>query len=321
MDVGGADATPMKGTAGIMRKLIGFTSMGAAALLAVSTLSACGGGTPASQSTAKASAGTVVVGSANFPENVLLGEIYAQAMQGKGVKVEKKLNIGSREVYFRALQKGELSMLPEYNGALLTYLDPKANAVTTADTNKQLAAKLPKGIVPLNSAPAEDKDSVVVTKETAQKNHLTTLADLKPVAGKMTFGGPPEFKTRKQGIVGLKSEYGITFKDFKSLDTAGPITVSALSKGQIQAANLFTTDPAVLTKGFVVLQDPKNLFGAQNVTPIVNAKVVPANAKQAMNQVSAKLTTPELVSMMKQVNVDKDDPSDVAKQWLKKESL
>lgn len=301
-----------------MRKLIGFTSLGAAALLA---LSACGGGTPASQSTAKASSGTVVVGSANFPENVLLGEIYAQAMEGKGVKVEKKLNIGSREVYFRALKKGELSMLPEYNGALLTYLDPKAAATTTDETNTQLKSKLPSGIVPLDSAEAQDKDSVVVTKETAQKNKLATLADLKPVAGKMVFGGPPEFKTRKQGIVGLKSEYGLNFKSFKSLDTAGPITVSALSKGDIQAANLFTTDPAVLTKGFVVLKDPKNLFGAQNVTPIVNDKVVPANAKQIMNQVSGKLTTAELISMMKQINVDKDDPADVAKEWLKKENL
>ncbi|HEY3684604.1 MAG TPA: ABC transporter substrate-binding protein [Streptosporangiaceae bacterium] len=301
-----------------MRKLIGLTSLGAAALLA---LSACGGGTPAAQSTAKASSGTVTVGSANFPENVLLGEIYAQAMEGKGVKVEKKLNIGSREVYFRALKRGELSMLPEYNGALLTYLDPKATAVTTAETNTALKAKLPSGMALLDSAQAEDKDSVVVTKATAQKDHLTTLADLKPVAGKMVFGGPPEFKTRKQGIVGLKSEYGINFKSFKSLDTAGPITVSALSKGQIQAANLFTTDPAVLTKGFVVLKDPKNLFGAQNVTPVVNDKLVPANAKQVMNQVSAKLTTPELVAMMKKVNVDKDDPSDVAKQWLKDQSL
>ena len=308
----------MKGTAGTMRKLIGLTSLGAAALLA---LSACGGGTPASQSTAKASSGTVVVGSGNFPENVLLGEIYAQAMQGKGVKVEKKLNIGTREVYFRALKNGELSMLPEYNGALLTYLDPKADASTKDETNTQLKAKLPKGIVALDSAEAEDKDSVVVTKETAQKDKLATLADLKPVAGKMVFGGPPEFKTRKQGIVGLKSEYGLNFKSFKSLDTAGPITVSALSKGQIQAANLFTTDPAVLTKGFVVLKDPKNLFGAQNVTPVVNDKAVPANAKQTMNQVSAKLTTDELVSMMKQINVDKDDPADVAKEWLKKESL
>jgi osmoprotectant transport system substrate-binding protein len=301
-----------------MRKLIGFTSLGAAALLA---LSACGGGTPASQSTAKASSGTVVVGSGNFPENVLLGEIYAQAMQGKGVKVEKKLNIGTREVYFRALKNGELSMLPEYNGALLTYLDPKADASTEDETNTQLKGKLPKGIVALDSAQAEDKDSVVVTKETAQKDKLATLADLKPVAGKMVFGGPPEFKTRKQGIVGLKSEYGLNFKSFKSLDTAGPITVSALSKGQIQAANLFTTDPAVLTKGFVVLKDPKNLFGAQNITPVVNDKVVPANAKQIMNQVSGKLTTAELVSMMKQINVDKDDPADVAKEWLKKEGL
>ena len=309
----------MKGTPATMRKLIGLTSLGAAALLA---LSACGGGgTPASKSTQKASSGTVIVGSANFPENVLLGEIYAQAMQGKGIKVEKKLNIGSREVYFRALKKGELSMLPEYNGALLTYLDPKANAATTDETNTQLKAKLPAGLSMLKSASAEDKDSVVVTKATAQKYHLKSLTDLKPVAGKMVLGGPPEFKTRKQGMVGLKSEYGLNFKSFKSLDTAGPITVSALSKGQIQAANLFTTDPSVLTKGFVVLKDPKNLFGAQNVTPVVNDKLVSAKAKQIMNTVSAKLTTPGLVDMMKKVSVDKDDPSDVAKQWLKQQSL
>jgi len=302
-----------------MKNLLRLTSIGAAAVLA---LSACGGGeSPASKSTAKPESGTVVVGSANFPENVLLGEIYVQALKGKGVPVEKKLNIGSREVYFGAIKKGEISVLPEYNGALLTYLDKKADATTTKQTDTALAKALPSGLKLLDPAEAQDKDSVVVTKETADKYHLSSLADLKPVAGKMVFGGPPEFKTRKQGIAGLKSEYGLKFKKFKSLDTAGPITVSALKKGQIQAANLFTTDPAVLTNGFVVLKDPKDLFGAQNVVPVTNAKQVNAKAEKVLNGVSAKLTTNELVSMMKKVSVDKDDQADVAKTWLEDNGL
>src|SRR4051812_16174149 len=138
-------------------------------------------------------AGSVVIGSANFPENVLLGEIYAQALEAKGVKVTRQFNIGAREIIYDQIKSGNLSILPEYNGALLAYLDKNPTATGTNDVNAALAAKLPAELELLTSAPAEDKDSVVVTADTAAKYSLKTLDDLAPVAKNLVIGGPPEF--------------------------------------------------------------------------------------------------------------------------------
>jgi osmoprotectant transport system substrate-binding protein len=287
----------------------------AAALLA---LTACGGsddsGSPLDSS--KNGSGTVTVGSANFQENVLLGEIYAQALEAKGVKVKRQLNIGSREVIYKQIEKGSLTVLPEYNGALLTYLDKTADASDTAAVDSALKSKLPASLELLNPATAEDKDAMVVTKATADKYKLKSVADLKAVAGQLTVGAPPEFKTRQQGVLGLKSVYGVTFKTVKSLDTAGPITVSALQKGQIDVADLFTTDPSIVQNNFVVLDDPKSLFGAQNVVPLVYKKGVDSKATDALNAVSAKLDTDTLAKLVKEVVSDKKDADTVAKEWL-----
>ncbi|MGY0236036.1 ABC transporter substrate-binding protein [Longispora urticae] len=290
-------------------------------LLALFALAACGGNTENPVDSGKpADNGTVIVGSANFTENVLLAEIYAAALEAKGVKVERKLNIGSREVIYKQLESGGLSVLPEYNGALLSYLDKTNAAATTAEVNTALKAKLPAAVELLDSAKAEDKDSVTVTKETATKYNLKSIADLGPVAKDLVIGGPPEFKTRRQGIVGLKEVYGLEFKDFRSLDVAGPITVSALKKGDIQAANLFSTDPALEVNDFVALDDPKALFGAQNVTPIVN-KAVGEKARTTLNAIAPKLDTTTLTQLMRKVSVDKQDPDKVAKEWLKSVGL
>lgn len=293
---------------------------GATALLA---LAACGGGDSSNPLDAATggSAGAVVVGSANFQENVLLGEIYAQALEAKGVKVTRQFNIGAREIIYDQIKSGRLSILPEYNGALLAYLDKDATATSTSDVNTALTAKLPAELELLKSAAAEDKDSVVVTSETAAKHKLKSLADLGPVAKDLVLGGPPEFKTRTQGVVGLASTYGVQFKEFKSLDTAGPITVAALKKGDVQAANLFTTDPAVPENGFVVLDDPKNLFSSQNVTPLVNKAKVNDTVRAALNAVSAKLDTTTLAALDKKVQSDKQDAEAVAKAWLKDQGL
>ena len=118
---------------------------------------------------------------------------------------------------------------------------------------------------------AEDKDSITVTKATADANNLKSIADLAPVAGEFVLGGPPEFATRPTGVPGLQEKYGLTFKEFKPLDVGGPLTVAALTGDQIQAGNLFTTDPAIPANDFVVLEDPNNLFAAQNVLPLINA--------------------------------------------------
>ena len=275
-------------------------------------------GAPGSSS---APAQTVTVGSANFPENVLLGWIYAKALEAKGVKVTTKLNIGSREVIYRQIKSGGLSILPEYNGALLAYLDPKATQLTTADVDAAIATKLDPALTILDPAAAEDKDSLVVTQATAAKYGLKSIPDLAPVAKTLVIGGPPEFKTRQQGILGLKSLYGLTFKEFKSLDTAGPITVAALKNGNVATADLFSTDPNIVQNSFVVLSDPKNLFGAQNIIPLVNKSVLSATVTSTLNAISAKLDTATLAGLVKKVVADKDDPDQVAADWLKSVGL
>jgi osmoprotectant transport system substrate-binding protein len=290
-----------------------------ALLAAVGMLAACGSSDPLAGSGPKQ--GTVVVGSANFPENVLLGEIYAQALEGSGAKVERKFNIGSREVIYDQIKRGNLTVLPEYNGALLAYLDDKDPSNTTEEINAAIAKKLPASLELLASSTAEDKDTVSVTKETAARYELTSLEDLAPVAKDMIAGGPSEFEVRKQGLVGLKSEYGIVFKEFRSLDTAGPITVAALKKGDVQAANLFSTDPAVTTNQFVPLADPKNVFSAQNVTPLVYKSGVDAEGRAALEAISAKLVTEDLADMLERVVVEREDVAKVATEWLTKAGI
>ncbi|GAA2093580.1 ABC transporter substrate-binding protein [Actinomadura alba] len=308
-----------------MKAMIRLAAVATSALVA---LTACGGGDSGSDDplagptqSGAGGGGSVVVGSANFPENVLLGEIYAQALEAKGVTVQKKLNIGAREVIYKSIQSGELSILPEYNGALLAYIDKESKATTTDQVDAELKQKLPSGLELLTPAAAEDKDSVTVSKATADKHKLTTIEDLKPVAKDLVIGGPPEFKTRHQGVLGLKSVYGVEFKSFKSLDVAGPVSVSALKKGDVDAADLFTTDPAISKNGFVTLQDPKNLFSAQNVVPLVNTSKVNDTIKTTLNAVSAKLTTQDLLDMNNKMSTDKEDADAVAKEWLQKAGL
>src|ERR1700729_1762098 len=177
--------------------------------------------------------GSVVVGSANFPESELLAEIYAIALQDKGVKATTKLNIGDREVYYPQVVKGAITIFPEYNGELLTVeVDKTSTAKTTAAVDAALTAKLPSSLEILNPAPAQDSDSVTVTAATAAKDHLKTIGDLAPYAKDMTFGAPSEFKTRPDGLPGLKANYGLTFKGFDPLDESGPLTLSALTGGK-----------------------------------------------------------------------------------------
>jgi osmoprotectant transport system substrate-binding protein len=299
-----------------VRKLLAVGS--AAALLA---LTACGGSDSSSSPLDSKSSGEVTVGSANFQENVLLGEIYAQALEAKGIKVKRQLNIGSREVIYKQIEKGSLTVLPEYNGALLTYLDKSATATDSTAVDAALKTKIASSLELLDPASAQDKDSLVVTKATATKYNLKTVDDLKAVAGKLSVGAPPEFKTRTQGLLGLKSEYGITFKTFTSLDTAGPITVSALKKGQVDVADLFSTDPAIVSNDFVVLDDTKSLFGAQNVVPLVYKKGLNSTGTAALNGVSAKLDTSTLAKLVKEVVSDKKDADVVAKEFLSSAGL
>ena len=312
----------------------GMAALTALALAAVtacsssssSSSSASPGGSATSSSSNPLSqggaSGTVVVGSANFPESELLAEVYILALQAKGIKVTPKLNIGSREVYYPQVEKGTISIMPEYNGTLLTVaVDKTSTAKTTAQVQAALAAKLPSTLEVLNPASAQDSDSVTVTAATAAKYHLKSIGDLKTYAASMAFGGPPEFKTRTDGLTGLKATYGLTFKSFVPLDTSGPITLAALKDGKVQAADVFTTTPQIITDKLVALADPKFNFAAQNVIPLVYKSAMNATITDTLNAISAKLTTDALLQMDNAVITLHADYATVASAFLKAEGL
>jgi osmoprotectant transport system substrate-binding protein len=261
----------------------------------------------------------VVIGSANFPENEILADIYADVLKGKGVPVTTKLDIGSREVYFKEMENGTLNLFPEYNGALLDYLQPTATASTTDAVDAALAQALPSSLEALQSSSAQDKDSVTVTSSFAKAHNLSSISDLKAL-GTITFGGPPEWTTREQGLIGLEKVYGLSI-NFKPLDESGPLTIAALNGGTVQAGDIFTTDPSVTKYHFVALSDPKQLFSAQNVTPIIAKSVATPTITNALNAVSAALTTTTLVQLVGAVVNDHIDASTVAAQFVQQANL
>ena len=199
---------------------------------------------------------------------------------------------------------------------LLQYFDTTATAVSTDEVYAALQKATPKPLIVLQQSAAQDKDAIVVTKETAAKYNLKSIADLTSVAGNLTLGAPPEFQTRADGIPGLEKVYGVKFKTFKKLDPGGPLTQNALKNGQIDAGDIFTTDPLISKNGWVVLEDPKNLYTAQNVLPLINSEKASDTVKAALDAVSAKLTTEDLIKMNEQVSLEKQNAEDVAQKWL-----
>jgi osmoprotectant transport system substrate-binding protein len=299
-----------------MKKRTIFSALAVTSALA---LSACGGGggDPLSGggNTGGSAGSQIIVGSADFTESQLVGSIYSQALQAAGVSVKEQFNIGSREVYIAALKDGSIDLVPEYSGALLSYLDPKSTAATQEAVSGELATKLPSGTSLLTPSPAEDKDVVAVTQATADKYKLKTVSDLKPYAGELVLGGPPEWKTRTQGVVGLRDVYGLNFKEFVSLDAGGTLTMTALTNGQIQAGDLFSTDPGLVSNHLVALEDDKHLFAAENVVPLINTNKQTDAVKKTLDAVSAKLTTADLITMNAEAATG-TNLGDIAKKWL-----
>ncbi|HMM95222.1 MAG: ABC transporter substrate-binding protein [Micrococcales bacterium] len=302
------------------------TALAAVAVAAALGLTACGGGSDplasdsptASAGGGSGSGGAIVVGGANFSESTLLAEIYAGALKAKGIDATTKTNIGAREVYLRALQDNSVQVFPEYTGALALFYDKSYSGTDADEVYAHVKEVLPKDLTVLDKSAAEDNDSINVTKETAQKYSLTKVSDLAKVAGDLTLAAPPEFKQRPQGVPGLEKTYGITFKSFRPL--TGQAIIQALANGQADAANIFSTDPAIAANGFVTLEDDKKLFGSQNIVPLVRADRAD-EVKDALNAVSAKLTTEAIAGMLKQTDIDKKDPKTVAQEFLASNGL
>jgi osmoprotectant transport system substrate-binding protein len=312
-----------------MRTTIGQRglTLGATVAVAALVLAACGSSNNALAPppvTGSSSPGTITIGSANFPENVLLADIYAGALKAKGVNVTTKLSIGAREVYIPALKDGSIDLIPEYNGTLLAYFTQSKipdGVSTSAQVYDALVKTIPPDLEILEQSAAEDKDTLAVTRATADKFNLRSISDLTGRAQDLTIAAGPEFAKRRTGIPGLQSVYGLTFKEFKPLDAGGPLTVAALKSGAVDVGNIFSTDSVLKTEGFVALSDPKNLFLAENIVPLIRKSKNNATVTAALNAVSAKLTTQNLTDALARVKVDKANPEAVAADFLAQQGL
>ena len=300
-----------------MKRMTSAVALIAASLLG---LTACGSSedplassAPSGSASAGGSGGPIVVGGANFSESTLLAEIYAGALKAKGIDATTKPNIGSREIYLRALEDNSVQVFPEYTGALAFNYDKEFTGTDPDEVYAKVQQVLPKTLTVLDKSAAEDNDSIVVTKETAAKYNLKSIADLKAVANDLTLTAPPEFKGRPQGIPGLEKTYGVTFRSFRPLTGQG--IVQALKNGQADVANIYSTDPAIAANDFLALEDTKKNFGSQNIVPLVRADRA-EEVKAALNAVSAKLTTEAISDLLTQTDIDKKDPKIVAQEFL-----
>ncbi|KGN31632.1 glycine/betaine ABC transporter substrate-binding protein [Knoellia sinensis KCTC 19936] len=305
-----------------MKRMTTVLALSTAAILG---LSACGGGgdplstdSPSPTGSGAATGAEVVIGSADFPESELLAEIYAGALKAKGINATTKPRIGSREIYLKALEDGSIQAIPEYTGALGFFYDKNFKETDPEKVYTAVQGLIPAEFALLEKSAAEDNDSIVVTKATADEHQLKAIGDLKAHAGDLSLGAPPEFEKRPQGIPGLTATYGVTFGSFRPL--TGQALVQALKNGQVDAANIFTTDPSIAENGFVSLEDPQKLFGSQNIVPLV-AKDNAEQFAPALDPVSKALTTEIVSGLLKQTVVDKKDAKDVAAQFLKDNNL
>jgi osmoprotectant transport system substrate-binding protein len=305
-------------------KNLAAVGLSVAALL----LAACGGGgdplgqqSSAAPSASGGQSAPVVVGSANFTESAIIAEIYSQALAAKGIESSTKLNIGSREVYIKALQDSSISVVPEYTGNLLGFVDADTTAKSAQEVEAALPDALPEGLEVLNSSTAIDQDVYVVSKEFAEQNGLTSIADLAKITDGVTVAGFSELEQRDYGPKGLMSVYGVKVKEFKPYDSA-ELMAEELNKGNVDVADLFTTASAISRNQLVQLQDPKQMILPQNVIPLVRSEVAEnSTATAALDAVQAALTTEDLIALNSKVDDDRQDPDQVAKEWLTSKGL
>jgi osmoprotectant transport system substrate-binding protein len=265
---------------------------------------------------------TIRIGSAGFTESKLMAEIYAQALEAKGYRVERKLGLGARTVSQPALESGQIDMMPEYIGSLLAFYDKSLPTGEAAENAKNLQDQLtPKGLTVLAYTPAQDQNGFVVRKETADQYKLSKLSDLAPIQDQLKWGLPPECKTNPLCAGALKDKYGIEPKNLVPLAACDAPIAQALANKAIDVAELCTTQAAIVQFGFVLLEDDKKSQPAENIAPVVRndylSKVNRDEFTKILNDVSAKITTEALTRLNVKTDVDKQDPRDVAGQWLK----
>jgi osmoprotectant transport system substrate-binding protein len=263
----------------------------------------------------------LTVGSDNFAEAQIVGEMYAQVLENAGYTVNRQLDIEGREIRLPAMESGEIDIAPEYVASLLSVVNPDADLTGSVD---ELAAELEQplsdmGLTLLEPSDVIDTNVFVVTQETADEFSLTSLSDLTDLAGDMTLGAPPECPRRPYCIPGLKEIYGVEFGEFQKLDY-GP-TITALQEGAIDVGLLFSTDGTIAEQGFVVLEDDQGLQSADNITPLVREEILTPEIEELLNSVSAALEEDAITELNKRANVDVEDPADLATEYLEQLGL
>ena len=277
-----------------------------------------GGGSSASDQPGKGKP-AVTIGTKDFTEEFVLGELYKQALEAKGYTVNLKKNIGATEITDKALTSKQIDAYPEYSGESTAtvfginklYDSPEA---TVADAKAKYEER---GQVISDPTPFEDVDALAVTKAFGEKNGLTSMEDLKKLPS-FSLGARPEFKNRQVGLKGMEEVYGIKNAKFKQL--ALGLQYKALDKGDVDTANIFSTDAQLASGKYTVLKDPKGVFGFQNVLFVINKDKYDAlggtQFMDVINSVNKLLTAEAMRSMNSAVDIDKKDPAEVAKAFL-----
>lgn len=270
---------------------------------------------------------TVTVGANDFAESNILAQMYGLALEDAGIPTEVRQSIGSRENTYPAVVDGELDLVPEYTGN--AYLFVTGEGDTDLRDEQQvydaLVAELESdGLVAAEYSEAQDVDGLAVTRETAEEHGLTTISDIADFPGTFRFGGGPECEERISCFRGYQEVYGLDNMEFVSLDSGGPITVEALKQGEVDGANLFTTQSVVGANDFVMLEDDQQLQLPQNIVPVLRQEVVDEHGEevlQILDEISAALTEDDLIELNSQVELEQREPRDVAQEWLESKGL
>jgi osmoprotectant transport system substrate-binding protein len=300
--------------------------MGLVAALPACT-SASGHGSPSAGTPAGRPGAAITIGSFDFPESVLLAEIYGEALAAEKIPVRILPALGPRELVDSALMRGLVQIVPEYAGSALEFFSMGRLSATSdaGAANRALAGSVAgHGLVAARPAPAQDANAIVVTAATAARYGLRSIADLAKVAPGLVFGGPPECPGRPYCLPGLKRAYGLRFKAFTPLDAGGPLTLQALEAGYVGVALLFSTDPDIPARHLVVLADDRRLQPAENVTPLVRADAIARhgpNLLTVLDKVSVLLDTGTLGVLDARVELGGQDPRLVAGNWLRAQGL
>jgi osmoprotectant transport system substrate-binding protein len=299
------------------------------AALALLALAACGNVGESGGSEGGGGGPKIMVGSKNFTEQYILGELYAQALAANGFSVEKKLDLGSEQIADKALQNGQIDMYPEYTGtALFQTLGYKGKQPDTPEAtyqkSKELYAKRNPADTMLTPAPFNNTYGIFVRKKVAEQYNLKTLADLAKASPKLTFVSFSEFQNRSDGYPNMQKNYpGLDFGDIKIVNSIGGPIYQGVLQGEGDVGVGFTTDGQLASDKLVVMEDPKSIWPFYYPAPVVRSDVLQKNPKMkgVLNEVSASLDAETMRKLNAQVDIEQEEPEDVAAEYLKKQGL